>query len=339
MKKTALAKRPTAKTVAATTSTKKPSPVPRSPLRVLVVSKKSAYQLYVREHKMKAVSELLASNDPSVARLVRADVDHAETLEEVRAALVALGIRARFRDRSKVGKIQDIDLVITVGGDGTLLGVSHQLVTTPIVGINSAPRDSVGYLCGIRKGEVFPKLKAIVDGRAKVQPVARVMVTVDGEVVTKHVLNEVLFAHKNPAMTSRYILLFRKSQEEHKSSGLYVGPACGSTAAIRSAGGKVLPLDSKLIQLLVREPYTPDGEGFAVETALAKPSEHFEVINKMREGVLFIDGPRTMVAVEIGQRIRFEHSPEPLLVYNIDATRKRIVSESSKPVSEKSTPR
>jgi NAD+ kinase len=290
------------------------------------VSKKSAYQLYVREHKMPAVTALLAANDASVARLKRADDDHQATLDELRHALSTLGIKASFRDRSKVGKIQNTDLVITVGGDGTLLGVSHQLSTTPIVGINSAPLDSVGFLCGIRKGEVLEKLRKIVTGKLKPTPVSRVAVSVDGVEVTRHVLNEVLFAHKNPAMTSRYILQFRDSFEEHKSSGIYVGPACGSTAAIRSAGGKVLPLDSKLIQLLVREPYTPDGAGFAFEHALAKPNEHFEVVNKMREGVLFIDGPRTMIPVEIGQRIRFSRSPEPLLVFGIDAARKRVAA-------------
>jgi NAD+ kinase len=285
--------------------------------RVLVVSKKSAYQLYVRQHKMKRVRELLRKGDPSVERLVRADAHHRETLDEVRAAFKTLGLSARFRDRSQLGSVDGFDLVVTVGGDGTLLSVSHALATTPVLGINSAPLDSVGFLAGAKKGEVLERLRAVVEGRVKLQRIARMRVTIDGREAHRRVLNEVLFAHKNPAMTSRYFLSARGTTEEHKSSGFYIGPAVGSTAAIRSAGGKVLPLGSKALQLLVREPYTPDGRGFALEHLILRPGEPVEALNKMREGVLFIDGPREPISLEIGQRVTFDLSPEPLLAYGI----------------------
>src|SRR4051812_32349702 len=85
----------------------------RSVERVLVVSKKSAYEQYVRRHKMARVRALLRAKDPVVANLERADLHHGETLVEVREALEKLGIRGRFRDRSKVGSVDDFDLVIT----------------------------------------------------------------------------------------------------------------------------------------------------------------------------------------------------------------------------------
>jgi NAD+ kinase len=290
----------------------------RSIERILVVSKKSAYQLYVRQHKMPRVRELLRKRDPSVERLVRADKHHSETLDEVRAAIKELGLKARFRDRSQLGSVDGFDLVVTVGGDGTLLSVSHALAATPILGINSAPLDSVGFLAGAKKGEVLAKLKAIVAGRTPLQKLARMRVLVDGREVHRRILNEVLFAHKSPAMTSRYFLTVEGQTEEHKSSGFYIGPAVGSTAAIRSAGGKVLPLRSRKLQLIVREPYTPDGSGFAVEKALIEPGMKVEALNKMREGCLFLDGPRQPLALEIGQRVSFELSPEPLFAFGIE---------------------
>jgi NAD+ kinase len=285
--------------------------------RVLVVSKKSAYELYVRQHKMQRVRALLRKGDPSVERLVRADAHHRETLEEVRAALKTLKISSRFRDRSQLGEVSGFDLVITVGGDGTLLSISHALSTTPVLGVNSAPLDSVGFLAGAKKGEVLEKLEAIASGATRLQKIARMRVWVDGREVHRRVLNEVLFAHKNPAMTSRYFLSVHGTTEEHKSSGFYIGPALGSTAAIRSAGGRVLPLGSKALQLIVREPYTPDGKGFALERVMIRPGEAIEAINKMREGSLFLDGPRTPIALEIGQRVSFDLSPEPLHAYGI----------------------
>ena len=44
------------------------------------------------------------------------------------------------------------DLVVTIGGDGTLLAASHAIGDTPILGINSAPDFSVGFFCSGRLG-------------------------------------------------------------------------------------------------------------------------------------------------------------------------------------------
>ena len=80
----------------------------------------------------------------------------------------------------------------------------------------------------------------------------------------------------------------------------------------------MLPLRSKKLQLIVREPYTPDGSRYQVERALIDPGTKIEALNKMREGYLFLDGPRQPLALEMGQRVSFDLSPEPLCVFGID---------------------
>ncbi len=282
--------------------------------RVLVISKRSAYENYVRRHNMPRVRALLRARDPVVANLVRADAHHAETLEEVREALGKLGVRARFRDRSKVGLVDDFDLVVTVGGDGTLLSVSHSVGETPMFGINSAPVDSVGFLCSARRGNVRERFEALLEGKLATAHLARMRVAVDGKVVHTRVLNDCLYANRNPAMTARYFLLFRDVTEEQKSSGIWVGPATGSTAAIGSAGGRRLPPESRRVQFVVREPYKPDGGRYANRQGLVTPGDALEIWNKMREAALYLDGPRTVVHLEIGQRVRFDLSPERLNV-------------------------
>lgn len=282
--------------------------------RVLVIAKESTYQHYVRLHGMEHLRELLDRRDFSITRWLRADRHHSETMAEVRAAIQALGLKARFRDRSQVGSVEGFDLVITVGGDGTFLSASHAVGSTPMFGINSAPLDSVGFLCSARKGNVRSRLRAAVAGQLPVTKLSRMRVAVDGQVVHQRVLNDVLYAHKNPAMTSRYFVLFRGVSEEQKSSGIWIGPAAGSTAAIRSAGGRVLSPRSKLIQFVVREPYHPRGERFAWQHGFVHPGEALEIVNVMSDGMLFIDGARTQVALQIGQRVRFDLSPEPLCV-------------------------
>lgn len=302
-----------------------------APRRVLVISKRSAYDLYVREQKLARVIDLLDRKDLAVARMKRADEHHARTVDEVRAAVESLGWRATFRERDRLGEVSGYDLVITVGGDGTLLWVSHSVGDTPMLGVNSAPMDSVGFLCGTRMGEVMPHLTAIHEGRVARVRASRMQVSVDGVQVHARVLNDVLFAHPVPAMTSKYIMEFQGHHEEQKSSGIWVSTAAGSTAALRSAGGRPMPFRSRMLQFVVREPYEPLGMEYTHVRGMVHAYEVLRVRSKMREARLYVDGLRQAVGVEMGQVVSFEESPEPLVLMGVSphALHERRRSENS----------
>ena len=291
--------------------------------RVLVVYKKSAYQTNVRERKSPRFLELLARKDPSVARLVDAHEDHQATLEEAHEACAALGVRASFRFRGDEGLVEDVDLVVTIGGDGTLLWAARWVGTsTPVVAINSAPKDSIGHFCAGKKGRVKETLARALEGELHRSELARMEVELDGEIVTRRVLNDMLFAHHSPAATSRYLLLLeprrgRARVEEQKSSGVWIGPAAGSTAAQLSAGGRVLPVASKKLQFVVREPYKPGGRRLAMPRGLVVDGARLRIISKIREGRLFIDGPHRMRDVRMGGEIVLRRSNEPLTLLGL----------------------
>ncbi len=303
--------------------------------RVLVISKRSTYDLYVRQHKMARVIELLDRNDATVARLRRADAHHAETVDELRGAIEHVGWRATFRERDRVGEVTGFDLVITVGGDGTLLWVSRSVGDTPMLGVNSAPHDSVGFLCGTRMGEVRDHLVAIEEGRVQRVKASRMKVCVDGEVVFGRVLNDVLFTHPVPAMTSKYLLDFGGITEEQKSSGIWISTAAGSTAAIRSAGGRPMAFRSRMLQFAVREPYLPPGVEYAHTRGFVHPDGALRLRNKMREARIYADGSRSAVSVELGQMVEFSLSDEPLHLLGVSphalAARKRDEGPSVMP--------
>ncbi len=292
--------------------------------RVLVIAKRTAYDRYIRQRGVPRVRELLDRGDVTVSRLLRSDEHHHKTVDEVQHALEALGARYALRTRDRLEDADTFDLVITVGGDGTLLWASHGVRDTPVLGVNSSPQDSVGFLCGTRMGEVLPHLEAITRGQVPRVRLARMQVALDGEVVHRRVLNDVLFANPHPAHTSRYLVAFRGELEEQKSSGIWISTAAGSSAAVRSAGGRLLSLRSKLLQFVVREPYSPDGATCLMPRGLVHPGERFEVFNKMREARLYLDGPRLAVPVELGQRVVFSSSDEPLTVMGVSA---RAVAE------------
>ncbi len=294
-----------------------------TPKKVAVVVKRSAYRLYVEEGKSARVKHLLQVRDPTVGRLVSAHRDHTETVEEVLASLKKRGVRAHVLEGSRRALPRDCDLVVTVGGDGTLLTTSHQLgPDVPILGVNSSPDNSVGFFCAARKGRVDRALDAALSGKMKRVVLSRMQVTVNDVVVNARVLNEALICHECPAATSRYLLRVADRggaghTEEQKSSGIWIGPAAGSTAAQRSAGGRVLPLTSRRIQFVVREPYTPLGDKLGFVRGIIGPKGFIELRSKMRDGRIYLDGPHEPFEITLGDRILLSKSKEPLTVLGV----------------------
>lgn len=293
--------------------------VPPGTPRVLVVYKKSAWQLNVVERKNARFLELIAEGHDAVKRLEAAHHAHTETLEETRVALESLGARATFRFRGDEGLVGDFDLVVTVGGDGTLLWAARWLGEgTPVIAINSAPEDSVGHFCAGKKGRVRAVLAKALSGKLPVTHLARMAVMLDGEVVSRRVLNDVLLAHASPAATSRFILRIETKgkvrEEELKSSGLWAGPTAGSTAAQRSAGGGVLPVRSKKVQWIVREPYWAFGKKPALSKGLLSVGDTLTLISKVRDAKLWVDGPHQVRDVRLGSELVLSPDGEPLSI-------------------------
>lgn len=281
--------------------------------QVLVIYKKSAYQIYVRERRNERIRELVERDDRTVKSIVAADREHVETLEETREALRELGAKGVFRYRSDEGLVEDFDLIVTVGGDGTLLWASHRVPPgVPVIAINSAPDHSVGYFCGGRKGRVREILAGALAGTLPVTTLTRMQVECDGAVLHRRVLNDALFCHRSPAATTRYLIRAHGIEEQQKSSGLWVGPAAGSTAAQRSAGGKILPPSSRRLQYVVREPYLPPEGEYRLRRGLVGTQEKLILYSQIREGFVFLDGPHVLHEVPIGSELAFSRSDEPL---------------------------
>jgi len=292
--------------------------------RVLVIYKKSAYQIYVRERRHTHIEQLVAARDAGALRLLRAHRDHVESLEAARQALVKLGAVAKFRHRSDDTHAQNVDLVVTLGGDGTLLWASRLVAeNTPIVAINTAPRDSVGYFCAGTKHELSEVLDAALSGKLHVTKLTRMQVELNGQVLSKRVLNDALYCHESPAATSRYTLCIGRAREEQKSSGVWIGPAAGSSAAQRSAGGRILPIDTQELQYVVREPYEVHDTKYMFKKGLIAPGESLKIVSHMRAGQLYLDGPHKVHAVDMASRIVFRRSSESLSLLGFSRKRRR----------------
>ncbi len=291
--------------------------------RVVVVSKRTAFTRYVDEERDPRVIELLRRRDPAVHGWQKSHREHMKTLEEVERVLERLGASVmRVTRAHAMFDSADAALVIVVGGDGTLLAASHSVAGAPILGVNSAPDYSVGFFCAARRQTFREKVSAALEGELESVRLSRMAVLVNGGLRSSRVLNEALFCHSSPAATSRYELRQGRLREEQRSSGFWIGPAAGSTAALRSAGGRVLPLASRTLQLVVREPYVMFGRRYQLLKVLVEDGQSIVAESKMDEASLFLDGPYRQVPLQLGDQVTFRTSKEPLTLLGLRSRRR-----------------
>jgi NAD+ kinase len=145
-------------------------------------------------------------------------------------------------------------------------------------------------------------------------------VDVDDETISTRVLNDALFCHVSPAAATRYWIQQGDVREQQLSSGIWVGPAAGSTAAQRSAGGKVLPLKSQKLQFVAREPYRGADSGYRLARGLVSSGDALRLTSIIRDGRLFLDGAQKVHAVALGAVVSMSRSEEPLTLLGLHDT-------------------
>jgi len=135
-----------------------------------------------------------------------------------------------------------VDLVVVLGGDGTLLAVASGTIEgTPILGINMG---TLGFLTEHPVEQLFPMLHAALEGRARLERRERLQVTVETpgkEPEVYRVLNDAVI---NKSALARMLVLSVHVNEEFvsrfKADGLIIATPTGSTAYNLSAGGPIL---------------------------------------------------------------------------------------------------
>lgn len=293
--------------------------------KILVVYKKSAYQVYAKERKDSRFLGLLRKKHLVVQRILPSHQRHQACLKLVEQVLKKRGIQAKFLYRARKFDEAGFDLILTVGGDGTFLEASHRVIKKPILGVNSNPQDSIGMFCGFTCFQLDRALSDIEKGKMKPIKVIRLKVKLGKTVLPILVLNDILITHTNPASMSRYVLRWRGKEEEHKSSGIWVSTPAGSTAAIRGAGGTVMPFLSKKFQFAIRELYQPIQKRNQMMKGVLHSKEQLVIISKMRAGRIYLDGSHLYFPFPIGERVAINTDAPKIAIYGLDRRRRKGV--------------
>ncbi|KAJ1383763.1 NAD kinase [Sesbania bispinosa] len=232
--------------------------------------------------------------------------------------------------------INDVDLVVTVGGDGTLLQASHLMDDKiPVLGVNSDPTSideverfssefdatrSTGHLCAASVENFEQVLDGILEGQIVPSHLTRIMISINTLHLSTYALNDILVAHPCPASLSRFSFRITKDVQpcsplvNCRSSGLRVSTAAGSTAAMHSAGGFPMPILSQDLQYMVREPISP-GSVSDFMHGLIKHDQAIRTTWCSKRGVIYIDGSHVNHTIQDGDIIEMSSKAPSLRVF------------------------
>ncbi len=159
------------------------------------------------------------------------------------AAFEADDLRVRALPLVTPEDITHADLIVALGGDGTLLRSIHLLshVAAPVLGIKYG---RLGFLAGAAPDEIIPAVEAALAGTALRE--SRTLLEVcayagETEIARGFALNEaVLGRHRTMHMVDARVLVNGKLLYATSGDGLILATATGSTAYALSAGGPIL---------------------------------------------------------------------------------------------------
>lgn len=180
------------------------------------------------------------------------------------------------------------DLIITMGGDGTLIGVSRNITrnSPPIFGVNMG---HLGFITEFTKAEFFDQLEATLKGDYEITSLSLYQVEVfekkkEEAKFKGYFLNDVVL---NNNQISRMLTLSVESEGEHiynlSGDGLIISSPIGSTAYSLAAGGPIIQPSVNAIVLtpicahsLTHRPLViPDHSSVVIKAA--KPDESIKL--------------------------------------------------------------
>ena len=176
------------------------------------------------------------------------------------------------------------DVIISIGGDGTLLKTAMALAgkQIPIVGVR---RGRMGFLAEI-ENDLYYYLRRIVNGDYAVEQRTKLDVKLNGKKVGE-VLNDAVLTTAQPGKIQKFAIEIQGNKiDEIAADGIIVATPTGSTAYALSAGGPILDPRLEAYEIVPICPFRLGIRPIAVplnaKTALYVTSE--------RKAMLVLDG-------------------------------------------------
>lgn len=216
-------------------------------------------------------------------------------------------------ERIAAGDCAGVDLVVVLGGDGTLLSAVRALdgCEVPVLGVNLG---RLGFLTEIALDELYPSLERLLTGQVVVEPRTMLACSVERSgclVGEHHVLNDVVLNKGALARISDFsVWVDGRHLSTYRSDGFIVATPTGSTAYNLSAGGPIVSPDLAAFVLTPICPHT-----LTHRPILVPDSAEVELHLEFKNGDIFItlDGQQG-VELENGDVVRVSKSPRRMML-------------------------
>lgn len=203
--------------------------------------------------------------------LVEATKSKAKQLQDFLASRgITAWLCSAWESEAARSQLDDTDLVLSVGGDGTILRSAQAVVPRmiPIIGINLG---KLGFMTELSADEASDKLPALLSGEGWIDERAMLLAELSAggqKTSTYHALNDVVVARGAIARLVRVAAsLNGKHITDYKADGVIVATATGSTGYSLAAGGPILYPHSKDFLLVPIMPH------LSSDYALVLPAE------------------------------------------------------------------
>ena len=178
------------------------------------------------------------------------------------------------------------DLLVCLGGDGTVLRAARTVVPhpVPILGVNMG---RLGFLTEVRPGELLDRLGDVLEGRCRIEERTMLQAQVPSWGATHHALNDVIVGRASvgrPLYVETAVDGVRLAI--HRCDAVIVATATGSTAYSLSAGGPILHPESSELLLTPVAPHL----GSARPVVLPRDTIIDLTVTADKEAVVSVDG-------------------------------------------------
>lgn len=229
---------------------------------------------------------------------------------------VSLFFEAPLRDSLGDGQVltadacQRLDLLLTLGGDGTLLRGARMVARegVPVLGVNLG---HLGFLTSAPREGMEAALTRWLAGDFSIDERLALSVyaeTADGERGREHLALNDAVLHKGGA--ARVIRLSMTARHDvvgsYSADGIILSTPTGSTAYSLSAGG---PIVSPTVDCIIATPICPHTLGVRPLILPADETVTVEVLSPTQELLLTIDGQESETLVP-GQRVVVRRAPQ-----------------------------
>lgn len=204
--------------------------------------------------------------------------------------------------------IKQHDFIISLGGDGTLLGTARDVAKyeVPILGVNIG---NLGFLTEVVSVDFGKAIRAIQEGRFNIEERIILNCTVENKQENRSFigLNDIVVSKGALARMAKYeIYIDNKFYSSFTADGVIVSTPTGSTAYSLSAGGPIMYPTLKLMSVT---PICPHSLGMRTVVIDGESKVDIAIKKKFESIYLTVDGQQSL---EVNEEDRIVVTMSPL---------------------------